>query len=222
MDTVDLLTMAVDVARMVRSVGDPDTLLRAACQHIGCTSTLGDAPLSVRVVRLLEEAGERRPALREFLRARQGPLYLNRPLSEWELQPKSNDQKVPEIQSLTEFLDSEEGQATGIDLFGDRAMPYKVGSREAVHYIKFEGVEQPSQARGLIDYPLGKPVLFSITLGEHGWYLWDILTAFSDQYAKIYENPGQYEIWGHDLDDLWIEQLHYYPSKKLIHPLVGS
>jgi hypothetical protein len=85
-----------------------------------------------------------------------------------------------------------------------------------------EGVEMPETVRGLIDYPLDKPVLFSIEVGKPPWYLWDILTAFADEYVRIYQQPARYGVWGHDLSDLWIERLFYYPERRLIYPFVGS
>jgi hypothetical protein len=76
--------------------------------------------------------------------------------------------------------------------------------------------------RGLIDYPLDQPVVFSIDLKSEMWYLWDILSAFSDQYARIYEDAERFGVWGHDLDDLWIDRLVYYPQKQLIYPYLSS
>ena len=36
MDPVDVLTMAVDAARMIRSSADPDATLAEACRLVGC------------------------------------------------------------------------------------------------------------------------------------------------------------------------------------------
>jgi hypothetical protein len=83
-------------------------------------------------------------------------------------------------------------------------------------------VQQPPVVRGLVNYPVEGPVLFSIEAGAKPWYLWDILTAFSDQYSRIYEDPARFGVWGHDLEDLWIEGLSYYPGKRLIYPTIGS
>lgn len=63
--------------------------------------------------------------------------------------------------------------------------------------------------------------MFPIDLKEP-WYLWDILLVFSDQYARIYEDSERFGVWGHDLDDLWIDQLLYYPQKRLIYPRLSS
>ncbi len=223
MDTVDVLTMAVDVARMIRSATDPEAVLGQACQLVGCEAGDGTEPLSLWVTRLVECAGDRRGELNDFLRARRGPLYLNRPLAEWEKEETSvSHEPDPEANALLAHIESEEGQQSAIDLLGDTSCPYKVGSREIVRYIEFEDVEQLRVVRALIDYPLDRPVVFSIDLKSEMWYLWDILSAFSDQYARIYEDAERFGVWGHDLDDLWIERLFYYPEKQVIYPFIGS
>jgi hypothetical protein len=223
MDAVDVLTMAVDVARMIRSSADPDAVLREACRLIGCATSEGTEPLSLRVTRLVEGAGERRAELYAFLGTRRGPLYLNRPLAEWEREGASGARDPdPEVQALLAYVESEEARKGAIDLLGDTACPYKIGSREIVRYIELENVEQPKVVRGLIDYPLDQTVVFSIDLKSEMWYLWDILSAFSDQYARIYEDAERFGVWGHDLDDLWIDRLFYYPQKQLIYPYLSS
>lgn len=221
MDPVDILTMAVDAARMIRSAPDPEAVLREACQRVGCSESDETEPLSVRVTRLVESAGERRTELYEFLQTQRGPLYLNRPMAEREGAGGTREPD-PEAQALREYVESEEAEEHAIDLLGEGPWPYAIGSREIVYYIELEDVEQPKVARGLIDYPLEVPVLFSIDLRNEMWSLWDILSAFSDQYAWIYENAEQFGVWGHDLADLWIEQLFYYPRKQPIYPFIGS
>jgi hypothetical protein len=223
MDTIDVLTTAVDIARMIRSTSDPETVLREACRVAGCAPDDEKEPFSVRIARLVEDAGERRKELNDSLRARRGPLYLNRPFAEWEKQGTSIVREPDrEAQALLAYVESEEAENSVIDLLGDKACPYKIGSREIVRYIDLEDIQQPKVVRGLIDYPLDKPVVFSIDLNSEMWYLWDILTAFSDEYARIYEDAETFRVWGHDLDDLWIERLLYYPQRQLIYPFVGS
>jgi len=42
--------------------------------------------------------------------------------------------------------------------------------------------------------------------------------AFAEQYARIYERRRYGDgIWGHDIGDLWIEGLEYYPKEQLIY-----
>ena len=80
----------------------------------------------------------------------------------------------------------------------------------------------PATVRGLIDYPLEVPVLFPIEAGPEPWPLWDICCAFAAQYVKIYEQPERYGVWGHDMADLWIDQMDYYPDHELFHAVMGS
>jgi hypothetical protein len=223
MDAVDVLTMAVDVARMIRSSADPEAVLQEACRLVGCAPGDATEPLSLRVTRLVQDAGERRGELNDFLRTRRGVLYLNRPLAEWEKEGAVGSREPdPEAQALLAYVESEEAQQSALDLFGDTVCPYKIGSREIVRYIEFEGVEQPRVVRGLIDYPLDGPVVFAIDLKSEMWYLWDILSAFSDQYVRVYEDAERFGVWGHDLDDLWIDRLFYYPHKQVIYPVLSS
>jgi hypothetical protein len=209
MEPVDVLTMAVDVARMIRSASDPEAILQEAFRLVGCAAGDETEPLSVRVTRLVEDAGERRSELNDFLRTKRGLLYLNRPFAEEGPGTAVVREPDPEAQALVKYVESEEAEEGAIDLLGETAHPYKIGSREIVHYIELEDVEQPEVVRGLIDYPIGSPVVFSIDLKTDLWYLWDILSAFSDQYARIYADPERFGVCGHDLDDLWIEQLFY-------------
>src|SRR5262245_33093828 len=95
MDAVDVLTMAVDVARMIRSAADPEAVLSEACRLFSGSASEGTGPFSLRVTRLVEGAGERRKELIDFLRTRRGSLYLNRPLEERE-QDKSFVPRKPD------------------------------------------------------------------------------------------------------------------------------
>jgi hypothetical protein len=221
MDTVDVLTMAVDVARMIRSAADPEAVFVEACRVAGCSPGDSSESLSVRVTRLVENAGERRSEMNEVLRQRRRPLYLNRPLESGEASAES-PVLDPELSELLDYVDSEAGEADAIDLLGEGGYPYKIGSREMVEYIDLADVQQPPVVRGLVNYPVERPVLFSIEAAAKPWYRWHILTAFSDQYARIYEDPARFGVWGHDLEDLWIEGLSYFPAKRLIYPTIDS
>src|SRR5262249_44441397 len=110
---------------------------------------------------------------------------------------------------------------------GDCSGPYEIGRRRIIHtlddYVKNRDIKFPKTAIGLIDDPLEHPMQFQIDFEEEGyWNLSEILDAFADQYHMIYENPRRFGVTGHDLSNLWIEQLKYYPSKKLIYPYIGT
>jgi hypothetical protein len=229
MDPVDVLTMAVDAARMIRSAADPDATLAEACRLVGCRPAAPAEPVSLVVARLVEAAGENRAALGDFLRGRRGPLYMNRHDKGWGrvVGDGGDYEPDPEVAELVEYVESEAARGRRIDLAGERMGAFAVGPRAVVHYISGETldgqpVELPPAVRGLIDYPLDKPVLFTIETGQEPWSLWDVWTAFADQYGRIYEQPDRYGVWGHDMDDLWIERMFYYPDRRLVYPYVGS
>src|SRR5262245_19048955 len=132
MDTVDVLTMAVDVARMIRSAADPEAVFAEACRVAGCSLGHACEPLSLRIARLVEDAGDRRGEMNEVLRSRRGPLYLNRPIN-----PEGASVGIPEPDSeLSELLDfigakgDDDDDENAIDLIGEGMSPYKIGSRE--------------------------------------------------------------------------------------------
>jgi hypothetical protein len=105
---------------------------------------------------------------------------------------------------------------------GKRLTEEQAGEIRAGDVIEMENEGLPTTVRGLIDYPLERPCLFTIHVGEEPWSIWDICLAFAEQYARIYEEPEKYGVEGHDMTDLWIEGLVYFPEKKLIYPHVGS
>jgi hypothetical protein len=221
MDPVDILTMAVDAARMIRSSVEPNAVLGEAARRMGCEPGDPAESLAVRITRLIEAAGERRGELHAFLREHRGTLYLNRHEA-WTQDDVIPYEPEPEAHELVEYVNSEPAQERRQSLFGDHFPPFAVGMREAVQYVEFESEDMPETVRGLIDYPLDKPVLFTIETGTSPWFLWDILSAFADQYAQIYEHPQRFGVWGHDLSDLWIERLFYFPERRVIYPFVGS
>ncbi len=224
MDPVDVLTMAADAARMIRNAADPDAVLAEATHRFAVRPPRPDESLASRIARLIEEAGERRGELYLFLAQYRGQLYLNRNKEDWgqsgEVIPYEPD---PEARELLAYLSTDGAKKTRVDLFGDRIMgPFALQSRKMVRSVEWDGGDLPETTRGLIDYPLAKPVLFTIELGSDDWELWDVFCAFADQYASIYEQPRRYGVWGHDFSDLWIELLYFYPERNVIHPFVGS
>lgn len=211
-----------------------------------------EEPLAVRIVRLTELAGDQREKLMAFLNKHAGPLPLNRPPKGWggAVEPAAadddDDEADAEAEALVEYAEEEEESGREIlsnfpafsvalkrvgGYFGGRTVIVRKGKRlteeqagdirtgDEIHTER-EGL--PATVRGLIDYPLERPCLFTLNLGEEPWSVWEICCAFADQYARIYEQPEKYGVWGHDLTDLWIEQLLYFPEKQLIYPHVGS
>lgn len=251
MDPVDVLTAAVHAAQLIRSGNDPEKAIVGAYKSLKIARPDdGDDPLAIRIARLTEAAGEKREKLMQFLSKQAGPLPLNRPSKGWggAIKPAAADDAPvdEETRELMEYVEEQEDSARDMSddfpafsvaerrisgYFGGRTIIIRKGKRlteeQAGELRKGDTIERedenlPKTVRGLIDYPMERPCLFTIEVGEQPWSLWDICCAFADQYARIYEQPEKYGIWGHDMTDLWIERLLYFPDKKLIYPHVGS
>lgn len=250
MDPVDQLTMAVRAAQALRTAKDPETVLAGAYSVIEKPAPEdGGEPMAVRIARVVAMAGEHHRELLDYLEQHARGPYLNRLPGGW---GESQEDEIElhedaEAASLLEIVESDE--AAGSDMFarefppfsvadrriagtfggrtiierdGQQLTPEEAGDMQPGDSFRFESEGLPPTVRGLIDYPLETPVLFTIEVGEEPWSLWDICCAFADQYAKIYEKPQRYGVWGHDITDLWIEGLTYYPEQRLIYALMGS
>jgi hypothetical protein len=251
MDPVDVLTVAVHAAQLIRSGTDPEEALVGAYKALKLKRPGDeDDPLVVRIARLADAAGAKRDKLIEFLNKQAGPLPLNRPKKGWggavEPAAAEDEEADAEAEELVDYADAEEesaremmgsfpafsvaqkrvsgyfGGRTIIVRKGKRLTEEKAGEIRAGDAIETEKEGLPTSVRGLIDYPLERPCLFTIDVGEEPWSVWDVCCAFAEQYARIYEQPEKYGVWGHDLSDLWIERLLYFPGKRLIYPHVGS
>lgn len=251
MDPVDVLTIAVNVAQLIRSGNDPELALAGAYKAIRVKPPDdGDDALAVRIARLVDAAGEQLEKLIEFLNKQAGPLPLNRPPKGWggAVEPAAAAQREAdtEAEELMNYAEAEEESAREMmgdfpafsvaekkihGYFGGRTIIIRKGKRlteeqageiRAGDAIEMENEGLPTTVRGLIDYPLERPCLFPINVGDEPWSVWEICCAFPEQYARIYEQPEKHGIWGHDLTDLWIERLLYFPEKGLIYPHIGS
>ena len=251
MDPVDVLTMATQAAQLIRSGLDPERIVRGAYANLNFPIPADDnESLAVRIARLTETAGENRDKLMQFLRTQAGPLPFNRPANGWggAVEPGAAqvEDQDDEAEGLIKFAENAEESARDMmgafpafsvaqkqvsGFFGGHTIVTRQGKRLTQEQagellvgdsITAETEGLPTMVRGLIDYPLERPCLFTIKVGEEPWSLWDICCAFADQYVRVYEQPEKYGLWGHDLTDLWIERLLYYPEKKLIYPHIGS
>jgi hypothetical protein len=204
----------------------------------------------VRIARLADAASAKCDMLIAFLRKQAGPLPLNRPKNGWggavEATGADVEEADAEAEQLVSYAEGEEespremmqdfpafsvAQKRVSGFFGGRTTVIRGGKRLSQEQagevrpgdgIQIEKEGLPTAVRGLIDYPLERACLFTIDVGEEPWSVWDICCAFAEQYARIYEQPEKHGIWGHDLTDLWIERLLYFPEKRLIYPHVGS
>ena len=81
-----------------------------------------------------------------------------------------------------------------------------------------------------IDYPLSREALVEIETGEKGLGSLGLLGRIAKAYKKIYEEEdgtseisiGKYGIWGHDIEDLYIEYVIVDFEKKTIKLRMGS
>jgi len=93
----------------------------------------------------------------------------------------------------------------------------------------------------LFSYPLTNKVMFTYEK-RGGFTRMDLFRLIYEGYKKIYNeeeaevgDPGIYEIlynrkesdskygiWGHYIDDLWIEILYYDPSTRILKMAIGS
>jgi hypothetical protein len=251
MDPVDVLTVAVHAAQLIRSGADPEEAMAGAYEALRLKRPDdGDDPLAVRIARLADAAGTKRDELIEVLNKQAGPLPLNRPKRGWggAVEPGTFEDKDAdtEAEELVSYAEAEEESAREMmgdfpafsmahkrvsGFFGGRTVVIRKGKRltaeqageiRAGDAIEMEREGLPTTVRGLIDYPLEQPCLFTIHVGDEPWSVWDICCAFAEQYARVYEQAEKYGISGHDLTDLWIERLLYFPEKRLIYPHVGS
>jgi hypothetical protein len=250
MDPVDVLTTATTAAQLIRSGKDPEKIIAGAYKTLKLSQPDdGEDPLSLRIVRLTEAAGEKRDKLMEFLNKKAGPLPLNRPPKGWggAVEPGVADEEADEeAEELVDYVENEEESARDVmgrmppfsvaerrisGFFGGRTIIVRKGKRlteeQAGEIRAGDGIEMeeeglPKTARLLLDYPLERPCLFTINTGDEPWSVWDICCAIADQYARIYEQPEKFGVWGHDMGDLWIEAILYFPEKNLIYPHMGS
>lgn len=250
MDPVDILSTASHAAKLIRSGSDPERAIAGAYQAAGLQPPEDkNDSLAVRIARLIDAVGEHRLEVMRFLSEQSGAAPLNRLGSGWdddESDMDSQEEADPEALELLEYVETERGAVldmTGdfpefsiaerqVDAFfggesyiirdGKRLTVEEAGPLQAGDQIEFEEADLPTTVRALIDYPLERPCLFTIEVGDAPWSIWDICCAFADQYARIYEEPDKWGVDMHDLSDLYIERLLYFPEKRLIYPQIGS
>jgi hypothetical protein len=233
MGSLDLLTLSAQAALALRCTGDPEDGIIAGYKFLRKRPPRdGGENQAVRIARLMSVAGERRADLLHFLWSRPKSVsVLNRPDDE---RAEGLAEPDPEARRLYEQVINSRRGVKHRDMMGDGFGSFRVALREcAGHFggrwvkskggwIRFKPEGLPERVRGLINYPLEVPVLFPIEVGKEPWSLWRICCAFAEQYVRTYEHPDRYGVWGHDLADLWIEGLAYYPKHRLIWATIGS
>jgi hypothetical protein len=250
MDPVDVLTLSVSAAQALRTARDPEAALASAYAVLGREPPCDqDEDFTIRIARLMVEAGPSRREVLQHLRHHARGPYGNRLPGGWAkggaegLPPAEPD---PEALRLRDFVDAAEG---GQEVFREGFGPFEIATRSVPAFfggrtvverdgqclspeesgelqtgdrLQSESEGLPPRVRGLIDYPFETPILFDIETGTEPWSVWDICCAFADQYEKLFEDPERHGVWGHDLTDLWIERLMYFPEERLLYAWIGS
>jgi hypothetical protein len=232
MDPTDLLRLAAQAAQAIRMAGDLDSGLTAGYTFLDQNPPRDkkDDP-AVRIARLVCAAGERRADLLQHLWSlpHGGALLLNRPDEE-----PNEDLAEPDAEAERLYKIVNSSKHKRLDMMEDGFPSFSIVRREVGGtfggrwvsgkggVMRYKSDNLPESVRGLIDYPLEVPVVFPINAGSEPWSIWDICCAFAEQYVRVYEHPHRYGVWGHDIGDLWIEGLEYFPKEKLIYAHIGS
>jgi len=76
----------------------------------------------------------------------------------------------------------------------------------------------------IIDYPFGgeHEYHFPIKTGKRGLGLMGLLNKIGKAYAKIYNDPDKYQVFGHDIGDLQLEGIKVNFKTKRIRLSIGS
>lgn len=81
----------------------------------------------------------------------------------------------------------------------------------------------PNQQYSLvIDYPLTNGASFKINTGKKGMSLTDLVRRIKKTYCKIYDGPNKYAIWGHRIEDLYLEKIIINHKKRTVMLEMGS
>jgi len=70
-----------------------------------------------------------------------------------------------------------------------------------------------------LDYPLSRNYIFTV---KGPLTVKALCSMISTAYHKIYLQEDYYGVWGHTIDDLWIEELNINHETKTIEVFIGS
>jgi hypothetical protein len=222
MHAFNVLSAASVAAKLIQAKPELEQVIPAAYQRVGLSEGGGAREsLAIRLVRLFEAAEPSWPEVLQFLRNHTG-----RPAQDAARTAEDASATLPnsEAQRLLTLVKS--GAKPTVDLF-DGAVEFGIGPRELDVVQKFDiGIQSsarsPTLVRCLLDYPLETPCLFAIELSSPSRGIVEICDAIVRQYALIYRTPERYGVWGHDMSDLIVEGLLYYPDENLIYAAMGS
>lgn len=233
MGSIDLLMLSAQAALAMRCRGDLEGGIAAGYKFLRKRRPKdGRDDEAVRVARLVSVAGERRADLLQFLwTLPKDQATLKK--AEEQAPAEELAEPEPEAQRLWDKVINTRRKVKQREMLADGLGGFSVSLRECTGgfggrwvgkggVFRFKPEDLPEKVRGLIAYPLEVPVLFPIDVGKAPWSLWHICCAFAGQYVRIYNHPDRYGVWGHDMADLSITGLTYYPDHKLIFPGISS
>ncbi len=121
----------------------------------------------------------------------------------------------------------------------------RVARRKALKELS--PIETDNELNLVITYPLTNPFHAALLLPRHQYPIIKILEAICESYKMIYSQEeetaaeaktlpiedrgpcinrnttdGVYGIWGHDIEDLWVEGLEYDDETNTVTPIMGS
>jgi hypothetical protein len=209
-DAPDQLVRAAQYARLVRNCPDPNGAIAGLQQHYGLPA--GEPP-AVTLARLATSTA---PQQHKEVLAHLKSLARSKLLNRSAPGGRHDDERSidEEASRLSKFANVE---SSAIRLF-PRAPGFSLLEREIRLYT--EALDDfPDGTRLLLDYPLESPRLFPVNCScEFG----EICEAIADAYASVYAESRRHGVILHDLSDLVIEDLLFFPEQKLLYPHVGS
>lgn len=82
-------------------------------------------------------------------------------------------------------------------------------------------LEKNKEFNLVIDYPIEIPVHFKFKT-KNGMTFNQLINKIKNYYELIYKKPKKYKIWGHVIDDLWIEKININETLNTITLFIGS
>lgn len=246
-DAYHLLGQAGMIEMSIRRAVDPEGLLAEAFDKAGLRHPALQVSRASRLLTLVENTPARRlTKIRRWMReqAGAGAALANRPAS----QDTGRLCHDPKAERLVELLNGDdESGPDPVQLLKFRGFWFQVSDRTWDDFIDAEDADEkklPRYIPCLLTYPLSTPYLFLIDGARIGsreapevtwerdgrevipvtpmWSLDGICNAIVDAYEDVYGHPEEFGIWGHDMGDLVIEELVWYPDLNVLVPGMGS
>ncbi len=205
----DQLIRAAQYARLLRNAHDPQSSLTELQRRFGLPQNESAAIALARVA--AGPAGQQKEVL-ALLKGLARTQIVNRSP---EAAPSSEREVIdPEALRLSQVVNDED---QAVRIFGDT--PGFSLLQRAITIYADEIDEFPGGTRLLIDYPLDSPRLFHVACDcDYA----SVCDAIADAYDRIYSDARANGVILHDLSDLVIEDVLFFPKERLLYPHIGS